>query len=322
MSNFKKALHMLRKGPEPNPDERKSYELTDSERGNTGAAQPIGQREEQHHQGVGVRSRHLPDHGAGAGGEILPNFRVSVSAEKLRDQGLRPQDSDLDLVAQQFRRIKRPILNIAFGVDVPESENSNVIMLGSALPGTGKTFCSFNLAASIAKEKDVGAVLVDADVLKPNISVAFGLQDRPGLIDYLLDSSISIDDILVATNVLGIIVVPTGQQHDQATELLASQRMKQFVESLSQRFRARAIIFDTPPLLLTNEAQVLTEHMGQIVLVIEAGKSTQETVGQALNSLNKDKPINAILNKARGESPGEYGGYGYYSAPRTGYGRE
>jgi protein-tyrosine kinase len=269
-----------------------------------------------------VRSRHLPDRGAGAGGEILPKSRVIVSAETLRDQGLRPQDLDLDLVAQQFRRIKRPILNIAFGVGVPESENANVIMLGSALPGTGKTFCSFNLAASIAKEKDVGAVLVDADVLKPNISIAFGVQDRPGLTNYLLDSSISIDDILVATNVNEIIVVPAGQQHDQATELLASRRMEQFVESLSKRFQDRAVIFDTPPLLLTNEAQVLTAHMGQIVLVIEAGASTQETVAQALNSLNRDKPINAILNKVRGVSVGEYGGYGYYSAPRRGHGDE
>jgi len=217
MSSFKKALHMLRNGAEPNPSKRKSSELTDGERGNTGPAQSYGQRGERHRQGDRVGRRHFPE--AGAVDENIPNFRVIVAAETLREHGLRPHDSDLDLVAQQFRRIKRPILNTAFGVGVgvPKSENDNVIMLGSALPGTGKTFCSFNLAASIAREQDVGAVLVDADVLKPNISVAFGLQNRPGLIDYLLDSSLTIDDILVATNVHGIIVVPTGQQHDQSS---------------------------------------------------------------------------------------------------------
>ena len=267
-----------------------------------------------------MRTRHLPE--GGDADEIQPDIHEVISLETLRIHGLQPQDSDLDLVAQQFRHIKRPILNTAFGTGVPESENANVIMLASALPGTGKTFCSFNLAKSIAREKDVGAVLVDADVLKPNISRAFGLQDRPGLIDFLLDSSLTLDDILVATDVQGIIVVPTGQQHEQATELLASRRMKEFVTTLSQRFCARAIIFDTPPLLLTNEAQVLAGHMGQIVLVIEAGASTQETVTQALISLDRDKPINAILNKARGVSYGEYGGYGYYSAPGKGYGHE
>ena len=121
--------------------------------------------------------------------------------------------------------MKRPILNLAFDRDLTQSENSNVIMVASALPKTGKTFCSFNLASSIAKEKDVGAILVDADVLKPNISRSLGIDDRLGLIDYLLDESISIDDILVATDLFGIIVVPAGRQHPDATELLASRRM-------------------------------------------------------------------------------------------------
>lgn len=246
--------------------------------------------------------------------EKLPDFSISVDLETLRDQGLQPQETDLDLVAEEFRHIKRPILNIAFGAGVPEIENANVIMLSSALPQTGKTFCSFNLATSLARERDVGAVLVDADVLKPNMSRALGLDDRVGLIDYLLESSIDIDDILVATNLYGIVVIPAGRQHDEATELLASRRMKQFVTILSERFRARAIVVDAPPLLLTNEAHVLAELMGQIILVIEAGASTQESVTQALESLNRNKPINAILNKARrGVLFEEYAGYDYYS---------
>lgn len=320
MSKLQKALQMLRDGHESNPNRRRSFELEDSQRDTAETPQPDGQSAEQRRPGTRTPTQHLQE--GSAADEIQPDISVIIPWESLRDQGLQPQDSDLDLVAQQFRRIKRPILSTAFGTGVPKIENANVIMLASALPGTGKTFCSFNLAKSIASEKDVGAVLVDADVLKPNISRAFGLQDRPGLIDYLLDSSLTMNDILVATNVQGIIVVPTGQQHEQATELLASRRMRQFVTSLSQQFRARAIIFDTPPLLLTNEAQVLAGHMGQIVLVIEVGASTQETVEQALSSLDRDKPINAILNKARNASSREYGGYGYYSAPRRGYGHE
>jgi len=89
---------------------------------------------------------------------------------------------------------------------------------------------------------------------------------------------------------------------------------------LSRRFEARAIIVDTPPLLMTNEAHVLAEHMGQIILVIEAGVSPQESVRQALNSLNRSKPINAILNKARNISFGDYdgSGYGYHSVSGRG----
>ena len=126
---------------------------------------------------------------------------------------------------------------------------------------------------------------------------------------------------LVGTNLHGIVVVPAGRQHEEATELLASRRMRQFVKALAERFRARAIIVDTPPLLLTNEAHVLAENMGQIILVIEAGVSSQESALEALGSLNRSKPINAILNKARGASFGDYSGdgHGYYSAPGRGY---
>lgn len=247
-------------------------------------------------------------------------FNISVEIEHLQDQGILPYEKDLDQIAQQFRRIKRPVLNTAFDIAGAGEEQANVVMVASALPRSGKTFCSVNLAVSIARERDVGAVLVDADVLKPNISRAFGLEERVGLIDYLLDSSVTLDEVLVGTDMHDIVVVPAGAQHEEATELLASKRMKQFIRELSQRYYARGIIVDTPPLLLTNEAHVLAENMGQIIMIVEAGETSQESTVQALSSLNRSKPINAILNKARNGSFGGYGAseYGYYSAPGGG----
>ena len=200
-----------------------------------------------------------------------------------------------------------------------ETDNANVIMIASAVPKSGKSFCAFNLAMSVARERDFGAVLVDADVLRPSTSHAFGIEERVGLIDYLLDPQITLDDILVETNLYGIVTVPAGQRHEESTELLASRRMEQFVREMADRFKSRAIIVDTPPLLLTNEALVLTEHMGQIVFVIEAGVTSQEALASALESLNPVKPINVIVNKARGTAvtgaSGEYGGAYYGSYP-------
>lgn len=256
--------------------------------------------------------------------ERLPEHGIRIALKALIDADLYPNEEDEEQISQQFRRIKRPVINIAFREGVPDNENANVIMVASALPRSGKTYCSINLATSIARERDVGAVLVDADVLKPNISRALGLQDRVGLIDHLLDPTIGIDDIILQTDLHDIVVIPAGQQHEEATELLASRRMGRFVAALSQRFRSRAVIVDTPPLLLTNEAHVLAEHMGQIILIVEAGVSTQESVLQALESLNRTKPVNVILNKARVGFFGEYGvgAYGYYSAPKKGFHHE
>lgn len=319
MSKLQKALEMLRNSERSVTPKRTPDAAKDGADNAGGAVQRNGTAVGRS-QRARIHSRYLPKNGVVV--EQLPDFSISLSLDELRDHGLQPQDADLDLIAQQFRRIKRPILNNAFGSGAPDSGNRNLIMLAGALPRTGKTFCSFNLATSIARERDVGAVLVDADVLKPTISEVFGLADRAGLIDYLLDPAVTMDDILVATDLHGIIVVPAGRQHDEATELLASRRMKEFMAELSVRYSARAIIVDTPPLLLTNEANVLAELMGQIILVIEAGVSTQDSVIQALDALNKTKPINVILNKARSAAFGEYGGsgygYGYMSVPQRG----
>lgn len=239
---------------------------------------------------------------------------VEIDREKLDASGLWPTGPNAEVIAEQFRRAKRPIITLAFETGVPIGENPNVVMMASAMPGAGKSFCSVNLARSIARERDIGAVVVDVDVLRSGITRSFGLSDRQGLMDYLLDEKLTLEDILLQTDLDGIVVVPAGQRHPEASELLSSRRMTQFIAELSARFRNRVIICDTPPILVTNEAHVFAKHVGQIVMVIEARYSSQESVLQALGSLDRDKPINAILNKSRtAQGSGYYGDdYGYY----------
>ena len=291
---------------------------------NAADEQKITRANEQRSSDVRYKRRHISQDEVAD--EQAPEFDIAVDIEELMDHGLYPRDSELELVRQEFRRIKRPVLNIAFDMAVSDEQHANVVMLASALPNSGKTFCTVNLATSIARERDFGAVIVDADVLKPNISQTLGLDDRRGLIDYLLDRSVTIDDILVGTDLYGIAVVPAGRQHEESTELLASRRMKELIHELAKRYQTRAIVVDTPPLLLTNEAHVLAAHMGQIVIVVEAGESPQEATIQALSALDRSKPINAILNKARNAAFGHYGvrDYGYYSTPEKGqrYGKD
>ena len=247
---------------------------------------------------------------------VLPGHSIKVDASHLVESGLVADRESAEAISNQFRRAKRPILQLAFDSDYSVEDNSNVIMVASALPGAGKSFCSFNLALSIAIERDVGAVLVDADVLKPGISRTLGLEDRVGLIDYLIDPDIALEDVLVTTNLQDIVVLPAGRRHPEATELLASRRMKELMALLSKTFESRAIVVDTPPLLMTNEAQVIAERAGQIVLVVEARKSSQDSVSRALGMLDRTKPINAILNKSRSAASDAYHGesyrYGYH----------
>ena len=147
MSSFKKALRMLQSGNDVNPAEQEPRAQLSSESATTEMVQQSGHR---HSRSRGP-TRYLSV--GGVADERVPDFSISVSLETLRNHGLIPQDADIDLVAQQFRRIKRPILNTAFGLGIAASGNANIIMLASALPKSGKSFCSFNLATSIARER-------------------------------------------------------------------------------------------------------------------------------------------------------------------------
>ena len=248
--------------------------------------------------------------------DMKPLVEVSIDVDKLVQLRMLPGHAEEAQVSRQFRRIKRPILQLAFDDDLPVEDNANVVMLASALPGSGKSFCALNLARSIAMERDFGVVLVDADVLKPGISRALGLQDEKGLIDCLLDPDLDVAEIIYGTDMNDMIVVPAGQGHPEATELLASRRMQSFIQGLAESYPNHVIVFDTPPLLLTSEAQVLAEQAGQIVLVVEDRKSSQDSLIRTMNMLDRSKPINAILNKAHGAPASGYHSddYGYYSS--------
>jgi len=254
---------------------------------------------------------------------IVRKKKITVDGEKhhvspddlMRGGLLAPLDHAV-AVADEFRRIKRPLIANALRAGPGAVAHQNVIMIASGLPGAGKTFCSINLAVSISLERELNVLLVDADVAKPHISRAFGLEDAPGLIDLLHDEAGSVEDFLVRTDLNDIQVLPAGRRHPQATELLASERMSAVMKELATRYTDRIVLLDSPPLLITSEAQALTSQVGQIALVVEAGQTTKQSLEQTIETLATDKAINIVLNKARGWGRsgayyGEYEAYGY-----------
>lgn len=217
----------------------------------------------------------------------------------------------------QFRVIKRPLLDNATGKGAALVANGNLIMVTSSLPGEGKSFTAINLAMSIAMELNHTVMLVDADVARPSIMRKLGLPPAPGLLDLLLDSSVSLSDVLLRTNIENLTLLPTGLPHPRATELLASDAMVALLEDMASRYSDRIIIFDSPPLLLTTEARVLAGHMGQIVMVVQAEKTLQAEVKHALSTIDTCPVRLLVLNQARTHGLGAYGysyGYGYERA--------
>jgi protein-tyrosine kinase len=234
--------------------------------------------------------------------------KLRIDLDRLRRQSIITPDGGRTAMAESFRRIKREILaNVA---NPKAGAPANLILVTSALAGEGKTFCAINLAISIALEMDRTVLLVDADVAKPSIPAALGVNAERGLMDVLLDRRLDVADVLWRTNIERLTLLPAGTAHKHATELLASDTMRGLLHEMAGRYHDRVIIFDSPPLLAASEAGVLAGQMGQIVIVVEAGRTPEAALKAAVGCIKSNNATGLLLNKGEHVGPGYgYGGY-------------
>jgi len=219
-------------------------------------------------------------------------------------------------INEEYREIKRKLLANAFGPLAGTLKNSNIIMVTSGRPSEGKTFTAVNLALSIAAEQDKTVLLVDADVLRPNVLNTLGLQKRKGIMEYLTGDVDDIADVLYPTNVDKLKIIPAGRSHHLSTELLASQKMHDIVNEFATRYADRVVIFDTPPLIGITESAILANFAGQAVVVVEENKSRLNDIRHAVERLNPEMAIGFVVNKSVNDDTEGTGYYGYYYAER------
>ena len=247
---------------------------------------------------------------AGAPREPATSKRIDLDLARLRTAGFLTPDSGRSQLADEFRVIKRPLIGNAKGRSAAPVERANLIMVTSAFPGEGKSFTAINLAMSIATELDNTVLLVDGDVAAPGLSGVLGLPKANGLIEVLTEDRLTLADVMLKTNVEKLSVLPAGSPNIRNTELLASKAMTDLLDEMMLRYPDRIIIFDSPPLLPTTESRVLATHMGQIVVVVEANKTTHSSVAHAFSTIESCPVVMTVLNKAGGSEMGKY--YGYY----------
>ena len=157
-------------------------------------------------------------------------------------------------------------------------------------------------------------LLVDADVLKPNVLNTLGLERRKGLIDYLTGEVDDIGDVLYPTNVDKLKIIPAGSSHHLSTELLASQKMHDTIDEFANRYSDRIVIIDTPPLIGITESAVLANFAGQAVVVTEEGRAKLSDIKLCVERLNPNMAIGFVVNKVVNKDANDPGYYGYYYA--------
>lgn len=208
-------------------------------------------------------------------------------------------------VYEQFRRLKRPLLQCAFGPLA--TPGTQTVMITSPLQSAGKTFISSNLAYALALEKDRNVLLIDTDNANPTLTRQMGLTGRPGLYDLISDTALTLEQVVCRTDVPGLWLLPSGKTAPDSLELLNSHRCREIFQQLAERDPHGVILLDAPPLLITNEAPAVTALAGQFLLVVEAGTTPKSSVMRSLELLDTTKPVGLVLNKAHGY--GELGSY-------------
>ena len=245
----------------------------------------------------------------------FPSDVQHVDRAHLREQGLIMPEGAVTGLLEEFRIVKRQLLEVARASLAGRGvANGQRVLICSPHPGEGKTFCAVNLALAVAAEKDSEVLLVDADFAKPSVLSTLGLQGGPGFMDALADPSIKVEDCVIATDVPGLYVLPAGNQTNNDSEYLASSRTAQVLERLTRGAPNRMVIFDSPPALAASPAAELAKYVGQAVLVARADSTGQSSLEDACQLLSACPDIKLLLNAARfspsGRKFGSYYGYG------------
>ena len=188
-----------------------------------------------------------------------------------------------------FRELRTQLLNT-------NKRKNFVCMVSSISQGGGASYVASNLAAVFALDKTKTSLLIDANLYDPGLDKLIIGDSESGITDYLSDSSLNIKDVVYATGVPRLRVIPIGENREAAAEYFSSDKMQEFVKEIRTRYPDRYVFIDSPPILDSSEARILSEIVDVVILIVGHGTVTQEQVESAIQIIDKDKLAGLVYN--------------------------
>lgn len=223
---------------------------------------------------------------------------ATIDRSLLRDTGFIVPEAPVSTLAEEFRLVKRQLLLRAGAQPGERSAKDRMILVCSAQPNEGKTFCAVNLALSLASERDSEVLLVDADVAKPGVLATLGLDTAPGLIDAIAEPALDVERLIIATDIPKLSILPAGKATHNDTELLSSARAAEIIAGLAEANPRRIVILDSAPALAASPASVLAHRVGRILMVVRADRTKESDLQEAIALLDGCDDISLLLNGA------------------------
>lgn len=213
-----------------------------------------------------------------------------LSAEELQQMKIVHPSMKNHQVLNAFRELRVKLLQ--------KSNGENFICLVSSLSDSagGGSYVAANLAAAIALDQTKTSLLVDCDLYAPSLDRLFRVDTGYGVTDYLDDYDLDIHDIIYATGVPRMRLMPIGSNRERGAEHFSSERMNELITAMKSRYPDRFIIIDAPPILKSAETRILADLCDMAVLVLPYGKVPAEKIQAGIDAINKDKLAGLVFN--------------------------
>lgn len=206
--------------------------------------------------------------------------------------------------AEEFNKLRAAVVALTRGEPF-----LNTLLITSGISEEGKSMTALNLAVSLAKEQDHTVLLVDTDLRRPSLHKYLGINPEKGLIHCLRDN-LPISEALIKTGIGKLVFLPAGEALKDPLDLISSQRMRDVVNELKERYPERYVIFDSPPALPFADAGVLADMVDSTLIVVREGRAAKEDVRRLLESFKEHHLLGAIYNDSKSFSKKQ--GYYYY----------
>jgi Mrp family chromosome partitioning ATPase len=236
---------------------------------------------------------------------------VAIDRKKLAEQGMIVPGAPASVLAEEFRLVKRQLLLTARKLR-DEPSKARTVLVCSARPDEGKTFCAINLGVSLAAERDTQVLLIDGDFAKRDLLPRLGLNNGQGFLDSLADPALDPETFVQPTDIPQLSLLGAGTRTNEDTELLASDRTRQVIDRLLAADPTRILVFDSPPALAASPASVFALYAGQVMMVVRADSTGEAEIRDAVGLLDACPHIQLVLNQVR-HQPGGYRFGDYYS---------
>ncbi len=202
---------------------------------------------------------------------------------------------------------------------LPGDEEISSLVVTSALPEEGKSTVAawYAYVSAVAGRR---TLLVECDFRRPVLATRFGVEGTPGLSEYL-GNGLKPKDILRTVEVKGreaidvLPLIPAGENVFQPTEMIASQKFKDFVGEVSDAYDL--VVFDSAPLLPVSDTLQLVPEVDGVLFCVRLDQTTRDQAQAAKQALEhlSDKPTGLVITGVQRGGEDDY--YGYYSSYRT-----